>query len=66
MMNILIAKSDREFREAHGWRLFHAHFAGHWEGDKFLVRKDRPGNAVGQLLTAEQLSEHLTKITEDA
>jgi len=63
-MNILILKDGDEFRKAQGWRLFHAHLAGHWEGDEFLVRKDRINGVVGQKLTAEQLTEHVNKMLE--
>lgn len=63
-MNLLILKDDREFRQAGGWRLFHAHFAGHWEGDDFLVRKDRINGVVGQKMTAEQLTERVNNMLE--
>lgn len=59
-MNILIMKD--EFRRAEGWRLFHAHFAGHWIEDQFMVRKDRVYGIVGKLLTTEQLNEHFTDL----
>lgn len=61
-MNILIFKDEWEFRQAYGQRLFHAHFAGHWEGDDFLVRKDRIKGVVGQKLTCEELTNYINKM----
>lgn len=64
-MNILIMKDENEFRCAEGWRLFHAHFAGHWVGDQFMVRKDRVYGDTGRFMTADQLNLHIAKLMEE-
>lgn len=58
-MNVVILKDEHEFYKAHGPRLFYAHFAGHWDGDEFLIRKDRlMGNELKRL-TSEELTNYI-------
>jgi hypothetical protein len=63
-MNILILKDQHEYYLAHGYRLFHAHFAGHWDDDMFLVRKDRLMGNERMRLTSEQLTNYINHYME--
>ncbi len=63
-MNILILKDEHEFYKAHGPRLFYAHFAGHWDDDMFLIRKDRLMGNERMRLTSEQLTNYINHYME--
>ena len=65
-MNILILKDRHEFALSHGWRLFHAHFAGHWQKDgSFLIRKDRLNGKVGVAISDDELAGYINRAQEN-
>lgn len=65
-MNILILKDRHEFALSYGWRLFHAHFAGHWQEDgSFLIRKDRLNGKVGVAISGDELAEYINSAQEN-
>lgn len=63
-MDILILKDQHEYYLAHGYRLFHAHFAGHWEDGMFLIRKDRLMGNQGKRLNSEELANYINEMQE--
>jgi hypothetical protein len=64
MMKVVILKDEHEFRSAYGQRLFQAHFAGHWDGAIFVVRKDRVHGNEGRKMSSVELVNHINKLQE--